>query len=87
MYTLSEEAENIIDCIRKELLEATYVYGPMHSAHEGFAILLEEVEELKWHIWQKPALRNDTTMKKEAIQVAAMAIRFIFDICDKKTIG
>ena len=48
-----------------------------HSAHEGYAVLLEEVDELKAHVWMRPSLRDVDAMRKEAIQVAVMAIRFI----------
>ena len=45
-----------------EVEMATERFPPMNSAHEGFAVLKEEVDEL----WD---------------QVAAMAIRFIADVC------
>lgn len=55
------------------------------NAHEGFAILKEEIDEL----WDAVRLKQYATtrvgsMRKEAIQVAAMAIRFIEDVCDGK---
>jgi hypothetical protein len=59
-------------------------YPPFTSAHEGYAILLEEVDELKEEVWKKPALRSRDAMRKEAVQVAAMAIRFVQDVCDKE---
>jgi hypothetical protein len=54
----------------------------MHSAHEGLAVLLEEVDELKAEVWKKPAQRDVAAMRKEAIQIAAMALRFVLDVCD-----
>jgi len=60
---------------------ATLHYGKFASAHEGFAILKEEVDEL-WdavRLKQSDPARN-VLMRKEAIQVAAMAIRFIHDV-------
>lgn len=64
--------------VQKELEEATSVHGPMHSAHEGFSILLEEVDEL----WDEVRMKRQDIekMHKEAMQVAAMAIRFMIDI-------
>lgn len=51
-------------------------HGRFHSAHEGYAILKEEVDEL----WE--AVRQDDLEHAafEAVQVAAMAVRFICDL-------
>jgi len=51
---------------------------PAASAHEAFAVLKEEVDEL-WDavkLNQKTA-RRDEHIRSEAIQVAAMAIRML----------
>jgi hypothetical protein len=47
------------------------------SRHEGYAVLLEEVDEL----WDEVKKRNPDpfAMRKEAAHVAAMAIRFMAD--------
>ncbi len=58
-------------------------WSPFNSPHEGFAILLEELDELKEHVWRKPDDRDREAMRNEAIQVGAMALRFILDVCDK----
>lgn len=75
----------IIADILKEHERATSLHPPFNSRHEGYAILLEELEEL-WEIVKlnhvkNPDCRKD--MKKEAIQVAAMSIRFIEDCCEE----
>ncbi|MBC9913142.1 hypothetical protein [Chitinophaga varians] len=71
---------NIAEAIDDELSKAKAKHGenPFHSPHEGFAVLKEEVDEL-WDEVKKDSDRE--TMKKEAIQVAAMAIRFIRELC------
>ena len=53
---------------------------PLASAPEGFALLEKEVEEL-WDEVKRS--QNKNRMRKKALQVTAMAIRFIQDICDK----
>lgn len=74
----------IIGEVMNELVSAVMDFPPMHSGHEGFAILKEEVDEL----WDEVRAKNDGSdqdrtarMRKEAIQVAAMALRFIHDVC------
>lgn len=52
-----------------------------NSQHEGYAVILEEVEELWSHVKAKPTLRSKEVMREKAIQIAAMAVRFIIDFC------
>lgn len=56
-------------------------FAPARSAHEGFAIMHEEFDELKAHVWMNQKKRDVTAMRAEAVQVAAMAIRFAAE-CD-----
>jgi hypothetical protein len=65
-----------------EALQAGKNWPPFNSAHEGYAILLEEVKELEAHVFTNQKRRDIDEMRKEAIQVAAMAMRFAVDICD-----
>lgn len=55
---------------------------PQASLHEGYAVLKEEVDEL----WDavKDQKASPASIRKEAIQVAAMAIRFIKDGFNKQ---
>lgn len=66
-----------------ELERAQSAFGPFHSAHEGYAVLLEEVDELKVEVWKSPRKRDVAAMRREAVQVAAMALRFIDDCCSE----
>lgn len=59
-----------------ELRSATAQFPPFNSAHEGYAILLEEVDEL----WDAIRANDIAHAHREALQVAAMAIRLIRDI-------
>ncbi len=73
-----------------ELAHAQRQFKAFNSAHEGFAVLKEEVDELWEEVRMRPG--EDPTSKKvrlaamreEAVQVAAMALRFIKEVCDKE---
>lgn len=67
--------EQIAQEVLDELAAATRKFGPFASAHEGYAILKEEVDEL----WQEVKHGTKKKAREEAIQVAAMAIRFVMD--------
>jgi hypothetical protein len=68
--------------IAEECIKAMQRFPAFNTAHEGYAVLLEEVDELWEHVKIKQGLRLTHEMRREAIQVAAMALRFIHDICD-----
>lgn len=68
----------------EEAIQASLKWPPMNSAHEAFAILMEEMDELKAHVWMNQGKRDLIAMKKEAIQVAAMALRFVNECCSEK---
>lgn len=72
----------IVSDVQIELYRATDKFGPMRSPHEGWAILREEVDEL----WDEVKTNGSTeAMRKEAIQVAAMAVRFVLDCCEDES--
>lgn len=71
-----------VDDAVDEAFTAASKWPPMNSAHEAFAVLHEEFDELKAHVWTNQKKRDLVAMRAEATQVAAMALRFIVDICD-----
>ena len=58
-------------------LERASKWPPFNSAHEGYAILAEEVDELWAHVKVDQKKRDLDAMRAEAIQVAAMAVKFV----------
>jgi hypothetical protein len=72
--------------VEEELTRATHKFGPFHSAHEAYGVLLEEVDEL-WEavrMKQSDTKRRPRAIREEAIQVAAMALRILVDLCPSK---
>ncbi len=64
----------------KELESATDKHGSFPTSFHGYAVVLEELDELWDAIKSKDATLAD--VRYEAIQVGAMAIRFVLDLCD-----
>ena len=73
----------VINAVVVELSNACQNWPKFNSAHEGFAVLKEEVDELWDHVKVNQKKRDLLAMQKEAIQVAAMAIRFAEEVCDE----
>lgn len=66
--------------VRAELLEAQNKFPPFHSYQEGYAVILEEVDELWTEIKASKSDTNKERIRVEAIQLAAMALRFLNDL-------
>jgi hypothetical protein len=72
------QPEIILEII-EELAAARRKFPHFHSAHEGYAVILEELDEL----WDEVRANGPKErMRAEAIQIAAMAIRFVEGVCD-----
>lgn len=66
--------------IEKEFESANKKFPMFNSYHEGYAVLLEEVDEL-WNEIKHYKMNNNQARKEriesEAIQVAAMALKIL----------
>jgi len=81
-YPCQRDHNPVLDEVGQELAAARSEHAPMNGPHEGYAVILEELDEL----WDEVKGRNTNRrlrMRQEALQVAAMAVRFIEDVCDK----
>lgn len=72
----SKVQDSLIE-IYQEYRDAVSKFNDFRSAHEGFAILLEEVDELWDEVKGNKKEGSYDRMRKEAIQVGAMALRFV----------
>lgn len=78
-YRQDAVASGFLGDLLAELSRARLWYPPIHSLHEGYAVMLEELDEF-WDICrQKPDARNLAGARKELLQVAAMAWRTAID--------
>lgn len=68
-----------------ELQQAMKNWPPFNSMHEGYGVMLEEFQkELFEHVCTNQKRRDLNAAYKEAIQVAAMAMRFAIEVCDEE---
>lgn len=61
-----------------EFRNATENHGPMHGGHEAYAVIKEEVDEFWDEVKKKNPDREN--MRKELVQIAAMACRAVVDL-------
>jgi archaellum component FlaC len=71
-----EKLDLVMTMVRREVESASSKFPPFHSTHEGYAVILEELDEM----WEEIRVGNIALAKSEAIQVAAMAVRFLVDL-------
>jgi hypothetical protein len=64
-----------------EYMRAASIHPPFNGPHEGYAVLLEELDELWTEVKKKGEKRSPEALQKEAVHVAAMAVRFLIDVC------
>jgi NTP pyrophosphatase (non-canonical NTP hydrolase) len=77
--------KEILAAVEAELWNAQFHWPAFNSAHEGFAVLKEEVDELWDEVKVNQKRRDLTKMRIEAIQVAAMAVRFALEVCGEES--
>lgn len=82
---MDSRALRIADEVILELSAAMGANKPMNSLHEGYAVIAEELDELWDEVKTNPHKNPERNAhaRKEAIQLAAMAIRIVMDVCDK----
>lgn len=68
-----------IEDVRDEVVAAVTKWEPFNSAHEGYAVILEELDEL-WEHARANTGRSEAA-RREAIQIAAMAVRYAAELC------
>jgi len=68
----------LLALIDAELERATTKFDRFNSAHEGWAIIREELDELWEHV--KGNTGTDEAAMTEALQIATMALRYIYDL-------
>ena len=71
------------DEVRHELARARRLHAPIHSLHEGYAVIAEELDEFWEHVRMRPSKRDLKAARAELIQIAAMCQRTAEDVIDR----
>lgn len=74
------DGARIVSDVCEVLQEAMKVNQLFTSPHHGYAIILEELDELWDEVRKKESKRDIKNMRSEAVQVAAMAMKFIMSM-------
>jgi hypothetical protein len=69
--------------IQDEVLAMVKEHGDFRSLHEGYAVILEELEELWDEVKRPPERRDLQRLRSEALNVAASAAKFALFVAKK----
>lgn len=72
--------EHLLWDVEVELSNALTRFAAFNSAHEGWAVIREEVDELWGEV--KANRGSGAEARAEAIQIAAMALRYVLDVSE-----
>ncbi len=71
------------ELVRRELEHARSKHKAANSAHEGYAIILEELDEFWAEVKKQTDAQSRSRMVEELVQVAAMCQRVAEDVLMK----
>ena len=75
--------DDVMAVIKKEASRATDKHPPMHSHHEAYSVILEELDEYWLEVKKGGSTcpRDPEALKTELIHTAAMCARALYDLC------
>ena len=73
------DGSNFLAAVYRELARARTKNGPMHSHHEAWGVIQEELDE----VWDEVKRQQPDPQRiiAELVQVAAMCARWAEDVC------
>jgi hypothetical protein len=76
-----ESLDVVLAELREEIGKARAKHAPINSPHEGWAVIREELDPELWeHVCGDTGRSPEA--RHEALQVAAMGVRYILDLID-----
>jgi hypothetical protein len=82
---MTYEIERLTREVADELTRATSLFNPLRGPHEALGVIEEEFDEFKQEVYKFNLGKGRDTrpeMRKELIQLAAMALRAVHDVTD-----
>lgn len=70
--------------VQDEIAAARKKHGAINSLHEGYGVILEELEEFWEQVKRKDSKRDYKEIYSELVQVAAMAQKCAEDVVVKR---
>jgi hypothetical protein len=67
------------ELVAEEVARARRLHLPIHSLHEGYAVIAEELDEFWLEVRRRAEDRDPWAMRDELVQVAAMCQRVAED--------
>jgi hypothetical protein len=67
--------------IENEFLRASDLYPDLHSNHEAYAVIKEEMDELWDEIKKSKDVKGNNQIRHELIQIGAMVVRYLENLC------
>lgn len=74
----NDPVNRVLQEVGTELKKARAKHPNFTTTHHGYAVILEELDELWDHVKADTATGSEA--RKECLQIAAMALRFIIDL-------
>ncbi len=72
--------DGILSSIEEEVERAQKLHPPIHSLHEGYAVIAEELDEFWEQVRLKAERRDPEAVRNELIQTAAMCVRTLLNV-------
>lgn len=70
----------VLNLVGDEVERARTLHAPLSSAHEAYAVILEELDEFWEEVRKKRSARCKSAMRTELIQTAAVCVRAASDL-------
>lgn len=76
--------ERFLTSVGDEVRRAEGLHSPINSLHEGYAVILEELDEFWEEVRKKREERDLGAVREELVQTAAMCVRTAVNVLEER---